>query len=589
MDFLQSSSQQPAMNPSAGIDPVEAFLQSDSQAPMQQQGFGARLSEDMSNRFKNETIPTLKRQMMGEQGIGDTTLQLMGNTFLGGASDLGKEAYNSLPDSFTGPTNASIQSITQPVAKGAQGIADLVDNTSMGKSLGNALMNMSPTTSANVRAIGNVASGAPILEGGANAVANTLDIAKSGLKMAASPVVSAIAPFTESGKQKIAAAIMASSAADPQTAASALKNAPEYIPQSYPTTGPASGDTGLLSLERTLRADPNNYFAQRIGQQNVARNATMQAVAGNESDIAAAKESRSAATSPLYESAGNVPIAPDTIKPVIAQIDGAIQKAGAASDLGKTLQAYKGKITSSLPSMEPVNTGLVDEGGSPITRPNFEQTQQGPLSQIYREERDQLQKTGMQPGAYGASVKGVVTPINYELGKALEAQSPELKAANQDFANRSTDINHMQNMQELNNKLVNTGQVGTSGDYFYSPAKVGKVMQEGGLNTPNGWQDFNKALDPNQQHYLSNLSLDLNRDNLLNSPEVKPSGSPTYSYMEGAKGFNTKIGQAMTSIPYVGSKLKGMYANAGEAVKNKIIAAMLDPRMAAEMILKGGQ
>lgn len=393
----------------------------------------------------------------------------------------------------------------------------------------------------------------------------------------------AVQPLLPSGQKQIAANFMRDSAADPEAAMQNIKNAPEYIPGSLPTAGVASGDYGLMDVERTLRQQPGNPFSQRIAEQNAARNATMNAVAGTPGYIADSEASRKALTGPLYENAKNVPVAPGAFNPIVGKIDSAVEDAGKTSDLGKTLLSYKAKIQGAMPSMEPVPTGLVDESGSPISRPNFENTTQGPLTQIYKEERDQLTKRGDLPGAYASSVKGVVKPINYDLGKALEAQSPDLKFANQEYQTMSRDINNMENAQGLTKSLTGTTK-DAAGNYFYEPSRVERLMKAGGINTErNGWQPLSEALDKNQLHYLENLHADLGRDNLLNSPAVRPVGSNTFANFTSSGAINSKVGSMLEKIPMVGNLYKG----SSEQIKQKLIGAFLDPKIAAEMLAKG--
>src|ERR1700743_1773117 len=235
-------------------DDLMAMLQNHPDA---NPSFWQRLNNDWDNRVDTEIKPTLSR--LGSQGLLDDEVQFVG-TGAGGISDIAKEAYNSLPDSFTGPTNASIQNFTRPICDAAQSTSNAVDNTSIGQKIGDSLMNMPAPLAADLHAIGNIWSAAPIAEGAGNFIANTTSGIKSGAVAATRPIARAMAPFTEAGRNKIAAQNLASSAADPQAAAAALKNAPEYIPQSYPTTGPASGDTGLLSLERTLWGGAANHW-----------------------------------------------------------------------------------------------------------------------------------------------------------------------------------------------------------------------------------------------------------------------------------------------------------------------------------------
>lgn len=585
--FLQSGAQLPQ---AAGADPVEAFLSS-TQAPSTPpaKGFGARISEDWHNRYDATVPPTLLRMVTGQTPVVGGTMQMIGNGLYGGMNDVLREGFNSLPDMTMIPDSEYQKPTSSPVA-------DAVDLTAAGRNIGDILMNTRnsasrnigdflttyPNFAANASAIANIATAAPALDVGGNLMANARRNIAAPIAKGSNEVVKAVQPLFDSGRQQLAANILRASAQDPEAAMANIQSAPEFIPGSIPTAGVASNDYGLMDLERTLRQQPGNPFGSRIAEQNTARNATMNAVAGTEGDINQAKEFREKLTAPLYENAANVPIAPNALKPVLDTIDTQIQAAGAQSDLGKTLLAYKAKLQGSLPSMQPIDTGLLDESGAPISRPNFENTQQGPLSQIYREERDQLQKTGMQPGAYGSSVRSVVKPINYQLGKALEEQSPDLQMANKEYASQSGAINNMQNMQDLTKSLTGTTQ-DTAGNYFYEPARVARLMKAGGLNTEQGWKDLPDALNTNQFHYVQNLQSDLARDNLLNSPAVKPVGSNTFANFSGTGALHSKIASMIEGVPIIGK----MYKGASEDIKNKLIAAYLSPELATQMLAQG--
>lgn len=146
--------------------------------------------------------------------------------------------------------------------------------------------------------------------------------------------------------------------------------------------------------------------------------------------VSAATRERSAMTGKLYKHAEEALLDVAALKPVMEKIDAEIIRLGEGSDAAAVLRGLKSKIESAAPSMEPIPTGVLDESGTMISRPKFVNAQQGPMIQIYKETRDQLAKTAEQEGALASTVKGVVKPINKELGVALEAQNPALQRAN---------------------------------------------------------------------------------------------------------------------------------------------------------------
>ena len=109
--------------------------------------------------------------------------------------------------------------------------------------------------------------------------------------------------FTRAGQAQLAANTLVREATDPAQAAASLSSAEPLVPGSLRTTGEASGDTGLLALEKGIRARNPGAFGERISQQNAARQAQLAALGGTPADIAAAEALRDSETGPLREDA----------------------------------------------------------------------------------------------------------------------------------------------------------------------------------------------------------------------------------------------------------------------------------------------
>lgn len=116
-------------------------------------------------------------------------------------------------------------------------------------------------------------------------------------------VPSVIRPFTRGGQAQLAGRVLASGAMNAQQAAANLENATSIVPGSLRTAGEASGDTGILSLEKGIRARNPGAFGSRISEQNAARQAELARLGGTEADIAAAERARDAETAPMRDAA----------------------------------------------------------------------------------------------------------------------------------------------------------------------------------------------------------------------------------------------------------------------------------------------
>lgn len=479
--------------------------------------------------------------------------------------------------------------VTQPifgVAAGGAGIKDLAAN---GGKLEKLLSTNLPLQY-QAAAGGGAAHGMAREEGAspeAQAAASFLgSIAAPTIISGIKGVIGAVTPFTENGQNQTVANTLATYADDPKAAAAALKTAPQYVPNSPQTTGTASGDYGLIKLEKSMnQADP---FTDSIVAQNKARTDYLQKVAGTPKDIEDAALARSQATKPLFDLAGTQPLNPNSVKPVIAQIDAAVQQVGEDSDAGKTLLNMKSKISGTLPETKQIPTGLVDSGGNPIMNT---QTTPKPLSnmaQIYRETRDALAKKSNDPGAYSATVRGVIAPINDSLGSALEQAHPVFGQAQKAYRQMSTPINQMQTMQDIVKGVQGITQ-DTEGNFFLSPAKTANLIKSDEVKTDyKGWQPLQDALSPQQYQAITNVQKDIARSNLPNSPAVRAIGSNTFNNLASANALNRATGGMINAnIPGTGGATGWMYRNANDAIKQKLIEALQDPQTASKLLLQG--
>lgn len=111
-----------------------------------------------------------------------------------------------------------------------------------------------------------------------------------------------VAPFTESGQNKIVAGTLG------KFANGQLNPTPSAVPGVTASLAESTGNPGIGQLQRTM-ANVDNGFSTDLANQRVANNAARQShlgsLAGTPDDIATAQAARSAQASPLYAKAVN--------------------------------------------------------------------------------------------------------------------------------------------------------------------------------------------------------------------------------------------------------------------------------------------
>lgn len=293
-------------------------------------------------------------------------------------------------------------------------------------------------------------------------------------------------------------------------------NTNEIIPGSKPTLAEATENPNVAVLERQMQMQNPAAFAENELIRENARKNYFEQASGTPQDIDTLKTQRKTVTEPLYEVAGKQPLDTRAISPILDKIDAAIEQVGSGSDAGKTLATIRSKITGAMPSTKMVNSKVLDSEGNPIQVPGkTTNPTQSPLIQIYREERDALQKPATAQGAYAGTVKSVIQPIVSDLGDALESQSPEFAKAQQAYRTISPQIDAAQWLQGL--KLTDaTGK--------FTLAKVNNALQNAQkMRSANGVNSA-KSLTNAQMSTLQSL-----RDDLLRRENVQRASMPRNS------------------------------------------------------------
>lgn len=415
-------------------------------------------------------------------------------------------------------------------------------------------------------ALGGVLSPAAILAG-------------RGLGAVARGGQSLIEPFTRGGQDKIAARTLQQFANDPTKAAANLRAAKPLIPGSIPTMAQGADDAGLAQLERTLVSNPETggRLADAYAAQRAARLGAVRDIAGTDEYFNAIKEGRKVFANEDYAKAMSQGIDPEMAKSLAPQIKSLLGRPSvkAAQARAKEL-AREADINlndfSSIQGLDWLKKGLDDIISSASN----------PTSSVGKEKLRALTQT------------------KNDLMAVLDDLAPGYKAANDNFAGMSRQVNSMEVARDLQKRLepalarygANTRETGSA--YAQALEAAGEsVKKSTGMNKPlrdvmtgadydtlqNVAKDFARKAkaDDMGRAVGSNTAQNLAAQNLLRRT-LGPTGLPE-SWAE------SNVLQAFLS-PYTGiAKLGG----AEQKVLDRLLQAALDPNDAAGLLQLAAQ
>lgn len=385
---------------------------------------------------------------------------------------------------------------------------------------------------------------------------------------------SLVQPFTEKGQNEIAQNVIRRFAQGGPTAL----NASEIVPGSVPTLAEATGNAGLATLQRGARDLRPNAFVEREGQNTAARSALFDKLAGDQAGIDAAKISRDDAAEALYGKA----FAADAMR----------------RDLAKSAKEARAPF---------VGAGL-SGAGEDLATPGLRELAQRPQFRQATEDakrlaankghniKDPLQSLEglhyvklalddmMNPAAataMGRNASAAVGDMRNKLADEIAKVSPLYGNARQTYAEMSPQITAMETLQGL--KLTDA-----QGNITLSKVQNAIRNLEADLNKKG--ISGAKALSKDQLKGLYSI-----RDDLLRQANLglgKSAGSNTYQNFSTNNALNSFLGNTLTRLAdkvgiggIVGQAGKLAYSGPDEAIRNKLVDMMLEPKLAVPGLL----
>lgn len=376
-------------------------------------------------------------------------------------------------------------------------------------------------------------------------------------------------PLTKGGQERIAQRVLQSSATDPVKAAQFASSAKEIVPGSKPTLAQVARDPGLAQLERTMLNNPEYApaLSQRFGAQRAARLDAVQNVAGKGDYYDLIKQGRKVFADEDYGKAIAQGFDQDMAKVMQPQIESLMQRPSikAAQSDAVRLAAESGKTLDNFGSVEGMDW-------------------------IKKALDNQISKASIPGSSIGKADLAALTQTKNDLMLTIEQIAPAYKAANQNYAAMSRQVNGMEVARDLLGKLNKPGskyaQPGTAkemGDaYSTELAKsIDSVKKATGMN--KGLADVMPTRDI---YSLENVARDLGRKSAAENMG-RATGSNTVQNMASQNMLRRILGptgmpeswaestmlQSLLSPVQIGSKLSG----ADKKILDRITQGLLDP------------
>ncbi len=374
--------------------------------------------------------------------------------------------------------------------------------------------------------------------------------AVKGVYRAARPILS------RGAQENVVGDILNQSATNPAAARQALRDTPTFVPGSYPTTAQAARDPGLAALQTPVRStvDDSNRIAQRLSEQNEARQSVLGRISGEGPEtIAYAERKRKAITDPMRERAfSGTPVSADVTSEVLESIE-------------RMLAAPSGKRATISQALKSAKTQIKKANN---------------VRELYEIRKDlQLARLGKLSGPRSdlRHARSELRSVIDEIDDVIESAAPGYGAYMKTFQKMSRPIDQMTSLQNLRTRSALSGPDVRTGQDVLSQAKFKRELLK--------FTDEDK-LSNSQTRQVSNILKDLNRSVAPVAPGVKVPGSDSVKNLTVANliGQYSKNPNSFTQA--VGEKLSFLYKWPEASVREALVDAMLDPKIAAAFMQK---
>lgn len=372
-----------------------------------------------------------------------------------------------------------------------------------------------------------------------------------------------VRPFTEAGREVIAGNVLRQLSNAPETAVTRMQDFQPAIPGYKPTTAQASRDVGLIAAETPIRAlDVTGKFAAQMSEANKARMAILDRLAKDQDAVTSAIAKREEVTAPLRESA----FAASTQTP--EQIQSAITLV-VNKQIDDILASPAGKRSTVINAMNFAKNS--------VNRADSVQA----LYEVRKDLRAAAQGLLDKEGSAYSQAKGQLETVIRTVDDVIDSSAPGYKDYLKAYSQSSKGIEKLEAAQTFRGKVLST---------IPDPINVGQFM----ISQPNFTRAIRAAaketdLSPMQVKVLERVGKDIDSGVLNRSGRVP--GSDTFKNLSTANVIGGIIGKQMFGeVPAAANKvvapLNWLYNGTDDQIRELLVDAMLDPKLAAKLMTK---
>jgi len=393
--------------------------------------------------------------------------------------------------------------------------------------------------------------------------------ASTAIPAAGRAIRETVRPFTQAGREVITGNVLRQLAREPETAVTRMQEFQPQVPGYTPTTAQASRDVGLISAETPIRAlDVTGKFAAQASEANKARMAIIDRLAKDQDAVNLAVANREAVTAPMRESA----FAASTVTP--QQFQSAISLV-VDDTINNILKTPAGKRDTVISAMEDTRN-MVRRANNPAElyeiRKDLRAAEQGLL--------DRVDRGGASANAFKAA-RNELNKVISSVDDVIDSAAPGYKDYLKVYSQRTKNIEKVEAAQGFRGKVLST---------IPDPINIGQFM----LSQPNfvrAIRAASKETDMSQMQVkiLERVGRDLDSGVLNKSGKVP--GSDTFKNLSTANVIGGIIGKQMFGeVPAAANKvvapLNWLYNGTDDQIRELLVDAMLDPKLAARLMSK---
>lgn len=379
-----------------------------------------------------------------------------------------------------------------------------------------------------------------------------------------------VRPFTQAGREVITGNVLRNLATDAEQAIIAAGAYSPKIGGYTPTTSQATRDLGLINAETALRGMDNTKarFATQALEANQAQMAILNRLAKDDDVLKAAIKKRDEVTAPLREQAfANSTVDPDTFQSAIALTVNKTIDDILASPVGK-----RQTVMSVLKDAKDDVARAASPAELYEIRKDLRAKAQGLL--------DKSESGGPTSGAYRAA-KPQLESVIRAVDDAIEAGATGYKDYLSKYAASSKGIERLEAAQQFKGKVLSTTpDPSRINDYLISQPAFTRAIRAAEKDT---------NLSTTQLAVLKRVAEDLDSGVLPRA--TKPMGSDTFKNMSTANVIGGMIGKQMFGdvppvLQKVSAPMNWLYNGTDDAIRELLVNAMLDPKLAASLMKK---